>query len=255
MSSLLLDLSGPLQSWGNDSRFVRRETKTMPSKSGIVGLLAAALGRRRTDPVEDLVALRFGVRQDQQGKLVRDFQTEIDYHSGPNPQSKALTYRYYLADARYLAVVEAERSLLEGLAEAIQSPVFPLYLGRRACPPTGRIVRGIEEAPLEDVLQSSPWLAAEWYRQKQPRQVQLMWSRDADPGEPAHETLRDLPRSFDPRHRDYGLRGVVHGWTQVANPDGRSQFGADDSSHDVEDPRTKPTTPDHDPMAALGGEA
>jgi CRISPR system Cascade subunit CasD len=215
----------------------------MPSKSGVIGLLAAALGRRRTDPLEELLGLRFGVRQEQQGKLVRDFQTEIDYHSGPRPKSKALTYRYYLADARYLAVVEAEHSLIEGLAEAIQSPVFPLYLGRRACPPTGRIVRGIEEAPLEEVLDSAAWLAADWYRKKQPQEVQLMWSRDASPGEPAHETVRDLPRSFDPRHRDYGLRGVVHGWTPVENPDGRVRPGSGDVSHT------------HDPMAALGGEA
>lgn len=254
MSSLLLELSGPLQSWGNDSRFVRRDTKTMPSKSGVVGLLAAALGRRRSDPVEDLVGLRFGVRQEQQGKLVRDFQTEIDYHSGPRPKSKALTYRYYLADARYLAVIEAERSLLEGLAEAIQSPVFPLYLGRRACPPTGRIVRGIEDTPLENVLDSAPWLAATWYRRKQASKVQLMWSRDADPGEGAHETVRDLPRSFDPRHREYGLRGVVHGWTSVANPDGRVSLSKGDAEPSELDVPAQSRIPTHDPMAALGGE-
>lgn len=255
MSSLLLELSGPLQSWGNDSRFVRRDTKVMPSKSGVIGLLAAALGRRRTDPLEDLVGLRFGVRQEQQGKLVRDFQTEIDRHSKTRPQSLPLTYRYYLADARYLAVVEADRTLLEGLAEAIQSPVFPLYLGRRACAPTGRIVRGIEDAPLEEVLDSAAWLAADWYREKQGREVQLMWSRDAAPDETAHETLRDLPRSFDPRHRDYGLRSVVHGWTTVANPNGRASLSGSDAPPAQVASSGRREIPNHDPMATLGGEA
>ncbi len=251
MSSLLLELSGPLQSWGNDSRFTRRETKTMPSKSGVIGLLAAAMGRRRTDPIEDLVKLRFGVRQEQQGVLLRDFQTEMDRRQ----KSKPLTHRYYLADAKYLAVIEADRSLLEGLAEAIKSPVFPLYLGRRACPPVGRIVRGIEDSPMRDVLESTPWRASDWYRERQGSIVQLLWSRDAEPHEIADETLRDLPMSFDSRHRQYGLRGVIHGWTTVSNPNARFPQAAnsdrDQSSANL--PATQ-QIPDHDPMATLGGE-
>jgi len=51
-----------MQSWGVESRFVRRTTSPHPSKSGVIGLLAAAQGRRRTDPVEDLLQVSFGVR-------------------------------------------------------------------------------------------------------------------------------------------------------------------------------------------------
>ena len=41
MSVLLLRLSGPMQSWGVQSRFTVRDTGLEPSKSGVVGLIAA----------------------------------------------------------------------------------------------------------------------------------------------------------------------------------------------------------------------
>ena len=75
MTVVAFRLAGPLQSWGSRSRFVRRETEKAPTKSGVLGLVAAAKGIRRTDPLESLLGLRFGVRVDQPGQLVRDFQT------------------------------------------------------------------------------------------------------------------------------------------------------------------------------------
>ncbi len=59
---LLLRLAGPMQSWGDASRFNRRETRTEPTKSAVIGLLASAQGRTREDPIEDLLQLSFGVR-------------------------------------------------------------------------------------------------------------------------------------------------------------------------------------------------
>lgn len=44
MATLLLRLAAPLQSWGSDSKFETRKTGREPTKSGVVGLLAAALG-------------------------------------------------------------------------------------------------------------------------------------------------------------------------------------------------------------------
>lgn len=233
MATLVLELSGPLQAWGSESRFYRRETRMLPTKSGVIGLIAAAEGRRRTDSVEDLISIRFGVRQEQQGSLLRDFQTAVDWRTR---KALPLSRRYFVADARYLVFLEADRSLLEGLSEAISSPVFPLYLGRRSCPPTGRLVRGIENESLESILEAHPWSASEWYRKKQGRHVSLLWSRDASPGERRDESIRDLPKNFDPRNRDYGFRDVVHGWTSVENKDGR-----------------RANT--HDPLELLGGES
>jgi len=67
MSTLLLRLAGPLQSWGVDAKFDRRGTERAPTKSGVIGLVAAALGRLRNESVEDIQALRFGVRVDREG--------------------------------------------------------------------------------------------------------------------------------------------------------------------------------------------
>ena len=71
MTVLLLRLAGPLQAWGVKSRFTVRSTELAPTRSGIIGMLSAAIGRRRTDPIEDLLSLRFGVRKDQPGRVIR----------------------------------------------------------------------------------------------------------------------------------------------------------------------------------------
>ncbi len=76
MSVLLLQLAGPLQSWGDSSRFVRRETRNEPTKSGVIGMLASAQGRSREDSIEDLLGISFGVRTEQHGRVIRDLQTE-----------------------------------------------------------------------------------------------------------------------------------------------------------------------------------
>ncbi|MFF4161373.1 type I-E CRISPR-associated protein Cas5/CasD [Streptomyces sp. NPDC001678] len=72
---LLLRLAAPLQSWGAVSRFSRRDTHSRPTKSAVIGLCAAALGRDRTAPIDDLAELHFGVRADHPGTPVRDYHT------------------------------------------------------------------------------------------------------------------------------------------------------------------------------------
>ena len=208
MSVLLLRLDGPLQAWGDASRFVRRHTRTEPTKSGVIGLLAAAQGRRRTDPIEDLAALAFGVRVDQRGRMMRDFQTAI--RRGRKNESMPLSYRYYLADAVFVAGVEGDIELLRALDDAVHSPTFPLYLGRRACPPSEKeISLGVHDTSLEDALRSQEWLARDWYRRQQGRMVHLELVVDAPPGTVDTETARDVPLSFDPVRREYGWRDVV----------------------------------------------
>ena len=162
-ASLVLRLAGPLQSWGGRSRFVRRETEQAPTKSGVIGLLAAARGLRRTDDLTEFFGLRFGVRTDQPGRLVRDFHTA---RSLDGSRVMPLSYRYYLADAVFVAVVSGDRSLLEGIDDAIRRPHFPLYLGRRSCAPAGPISMGLRDAGLRDVLKEEPWQASSWHRRQ-----------------------------------------------------------------------------------------
>lgn len=71
--TLLMRLAGPLQAWGDSSRFDRRDTHSHPTKSGVIGLCAAALGLDRTTPLGKLAELRYGVRIDRPGTMISDY--------------------------------------------------------------------------------------------------------------------------------------------------------------------------------------
>ncbi|MEU6441882.1 type I-E CRISPR-associated protein Cas5/CasD [Streptomyces sp. NPDC047046] len=72
---LFIRLSAPLQSWGSGSRFALRDTHSRPTKSGVIGLCAAALGIPRDEPLGELAEVRFGVRADHPGVPMRDYHT------------------------------------------------------------------------------------------------------------------------------------------------------------------------------------
>ena len=145
MATLLLRLAAPLQSWGSDSKFETRKTDREPTKSGVVGLLAAALGLRRddTEGLARLNGLRFAVRADQEGSLL------VDFHTAKSRDTSYVTYRHYLQDAVFLAGLESgDEALLRELEAALRHPVYPLYLGRRSCPPTLPLCLGIRQGSL-----------------------------------------------------------------------------------------------------------
>ncbi|RJQ89103.1 type I-E CRISPR-associated protein Cas5/CasD [Amycolatopsis panacis] len=238
MSTLLLRLGAPLQSWGTTSRFVRRNTDRAPSRSGILGLLAAAQGRRRTDPLEELLDLRVGVRIDQPGQLERDFHTA---RSRDGATSMPLSYRFYLADAVFAVAIEGEHALLEGVQQALRRPVFPLYLGRRSCPPAGELLYGIHQQSTTELLAQHRWLASPWVQKSHRRPtVDLDIVTDCAPGTDGAELVQDDPISFDPQHRRYGWRTIHIGHVTIPNPvyQPAVRAGAADS---------------HDPMAAFEG--
>lgn len=200
MATLLLRLAAPLQAWGSDSKFETRRTGREPSKSGIVGLLAAALGYRRYE-FESLVALnklRFGVRTDKEGKLLRDFHTA---HKDPT-KPPYVTKRYYLSDAVFLVGLEGDKELLERLEYALSHPVFPLFLGRRSCPPTLPLCIGIRDATLIDALRGEPALV------ENPRRAMRI-TADAMENDKRTSVQRDIAVSFDPRCRRHNFRTVA----------------------------------------------
>jgi CRISPR system Cascade subunit CasD len=198
MSTLLLRLAAPLQSWGVESKFDRRDTGRYPSKSGIIGLLAAALGRSREEPMEDLVALRFGVRIDQQGELLRD------YHTAKSVKSAYVTNRFYLSDAIFLCGLEGDDSKLHELEEALSTPKYPLFLGRRSCPPEGKVLLGIMDGTLENALATYPSLIANSLK------TNTNWIvMDATMNAQGSYLVRDLPISFSVRHRKFAFRSVI----------------------------------------------
>ena len=205
MSTLLLRLAAPLQSWGVDAKYERRSTARMPTKSGVLGLTAAALGIRRNDMVglEKLHTLRFGVRVDQEGVLLRD------YHTAKSEKAAYVTNRYYLSDAIFLAALEGDDGLLNEIDNALHKPVFPLFLGRRACPPEGRISLGIRLGKtLLDALREEPWLVSEWHRKKAQPGTRLPIVVDGSEQDESVFYQRDIPLSFDQTHRRFGFRRV-----------------------------------------------
>jgi CRISPR system Cascade subunit CasD len=166
MPTLLLRLAGPMQSWGTTSRFDQRDTGKEPSKSGVLGLLAAALGivRENWDDLEPLTQLAMGVRHDRPGVLKRDYQTAQNIISADRSKvhETAVTTRDYLADAIFLVGLEGQdRSLLERAHAALQNPVWPLALGRKSYVPSESIwlEGGVVDTPLRAALVSRPWLS------------------------------------------------------------------------------------------------
>ncbi|MDR0249457.1 MAG: type I-E CRISPR-associated protein Cas5/CasD [Oscillospiraceae bacterium] len=218
MSTLLLRLAAPLQSWGVDSKFDRRATGRSPSKSGVVGLCAAAMGLKRNDDkgIAAIAALAFGVRVDREGRLTRDFHMahgetfwDPDNRSRVNREAKTasayLTHRYYLADAAFLAGLEGDEALLREIDAAIQAPMYPLYLGRRSCPPEGRVTLGIKPGGLEDTLRAAPPVAAASDAARREDGNTAVIIMDSDKG---FDERRDVPISFSHLHRKYDSRRV-----------------------------------------------
>ena len=224
MSTLLLRLAAPLQAWGTDSKFEVRRTNREPSKSGVIGLLAAALGLRRDADLSRLSALRFGVRVDRNGEVIKDF------HMAKAEKTSYLTYRYYLSDAIFLVGLESEdRSFLEQIERALRNPCFPLFLGRRSCPPTLPLVLGIREDALETALRGEENQNKDL---KSIRQSHRYISLDCGVGEQEGAVVQDLPISFNPMKREFAYRRAKEIWLR-------------------DDVNTEESAEEHDAMAEL----
>ncbi len=185
---LLLWLEAPLQSWGHDSKFGRRDSLDFPTKSGVLGLLCCARGAggkqvewlarwaKRDMRVHAYVSVNKQGEALPRHPLMRDFQMVGSGYNEKDPwqclliPKKAdgkkavgggakLTYRYYLQDMAFaIALQGPEEELLE-LQDALKNPVWDLYLGRKSCVPTEFIDQGIH-ADAEQARDRSGHLAA-----------------------------------------------------------------------------------------------
>lgn len=260
-TTLTLLLAGPLQSWGEVSRHMTRSTLAHPSKSGVIGLLAAALGRGRGEDLSDLAALRLAVRIDQPGQLLIDYHTVSGASQAPLlpggqrlptadggslrlGESTKVTRRYYLADARFVAAVEGDDELLGQAWDALAYPRYPLYLGRRSCPPSRPVrLRLWLATPLIDALTRTPWMAAEHITQRyREPEVRLPVVVEDEAG---GEAFNDQPLASPPFRRRYASRLARQATVSVLVPDG----GQDTRSE--REPRDYGS---HDPFDLLPGE-
>ena len=176
MKTLLLKFAGPLQSWGTDSHFETRHTDQYPSKSAVIGLLAACLGYQRNDDsdIQHLNDLDYAVRVDQTGQTIRDYQTVKKYKKNGELDRNYVTNRYYLEDAVFIAAVSSSDSRwIDEIAEAVKNPYFQPFLGRRSCPPQADIFLGVNEKGAVAALTELPWQASTWYQRKHNNHVPL----------------------------------------------------------------------------------
>lgn len=226
---LLLWLEAPLQSWGYDSRFGRRDSLDFPTKSGVLGLLCCARGAagEECDWLASWADLDMQVvgymPQDRHGQamprqpLLRDFHMVGSGYDDQDPWQTLLipktsegkkavgggtkmTYRYYLQDMAFAVVLQVPDGQAELITEALQNPVWDLYLGRKNCVPTEFIYQGCFDNK-EQALQAGVALAAEKKRAFALRVLQ---------GEHEGEvlTLNDVPLQFGP-HKKYRDRQVT----------------------------------------------
>jgi CRISPR system Cascade subunit CasD len=190
MAVLLLRFYAPMQSWGSRSKFDDRLTEREPTKSGVIGLIAAAFGYRRNeeDEIQKLSnALKIGVLAERDGELFYDYQTV------KSAKSSWISKRYYLSDASFIVGLEGEKDLLEKISYALTHPYFPLYLGRRSCPPVGQVVLEITEKTLRDALAA--------FAPADRRSRILIESNEG-------YLVKDVPITFKREHRQYGFRYV-----------------------------------------------
>lgn len=157
-NTLLLRLTGPMQSWGTSSRFQLRRTDTYPSKSGVLGMMLCAMGIRREDSPNALVrltALSMGVRVDRRGISDWDYHTAgakigirkaeggIKRTLSTGEYETLLSRRQYLYDASFLVALQGDADVIGSCARALDNPVWPVFLGRKCCVPSEPILAGI----------------------------------------------------------------------------------------------------------------
>lgn len=174
-NTIFLRLTSPLQSWGEDSQWSERRTAPEPTKSGIVGLLACALGWADDERIRNLSRrVRVGVRCDVPGAPVplQDYHTvgggydqpqlltaegKPKYVTNTKKPHTEPTWRYYLCDASFLVAVQSDDATIDELAQAVQFPAWQIYLGRKSCVPARPLFDGVgDHDSLQSALEKHP---------------------------------------------------------------------------------------------------
>jgi CRISPR system Cascade subunit CasD len=215
VKTVLIRLEGPLQAWSTQGKLGIRDTEREPTKSGVLGLVGAALGMPRDNDagLAALASLKMGVRVDRAGTLLHDYHTAgggkfrgREYYV-LGTSDCVPTHRYYLQGASFVAALEGDDALMSRIAEALRGPRYALFLGRRSCPPSVPLLIGVVEGTGREALAVAP-LARE--PDRGPYRLVL----ESPSGE--GDIRYDVPLSFAQIERRYRTRYVTTEW--VAGP-------------------------------------
>ncbi len=227
---VLLWFEAPLQSWGADSKFGRRDTLKFPSKSGVLGMVCSALGAggEQTELLARFASLDMqvisyrktnakGEKRDKE-PLLRDFQMVGSGYddsnpwedllipkkadgSRPNGAGTKMTYRYYLQDAVFAVALQVPSDLADEIVSALQSPHWDVYLGRKTCIPTELVYQGVFQS-IDSAFEQADKLAKQRTLLEDFKVVQ-----GAEEGDENY-TLNDVPIRFG-EHKQYRDRQVT----------------------------------------------
>lgn len=212
MKTLLLKFAGPLQSWGTDSKFETRYTDFYPSKSAVIGMIAASFGYRRDEDekIKKLNDLDFAVRVDQRGNLLRDYQIATAYKPDGRFERNYVTNRYYLEDAVFVVAIGGEDDFIDKIEQSLKNPYFQTFFGKRSNPINPDFILDKTSKGVVESLENISWQAGNWYKKeyKNKSRVELEVYIDGDLiKESVSKFRKDRVESFSQKHRQFGYRG------------------------------------------------
>lgn len=209
LKTILLKLSGPMQSWGTSSRFETRGTDYYPSKSAIIGIVAASFGYKRDEDenIQKLNDLDFALRVDQEGILSKDYHIATKYKKDGKFERNYVTNRYYLEDAIFVVAISHEdEKWIDEILYALKYPYFQQFMGRRSCPITPDFIIGTLDVGAIEALNSLDWQASKWYKLRNKNyRADIYADKDLLP-EGASSIRNDRVISFSQKERKFGPR-------------------------------------------------
>lgn len=248
---LMLHLNAPMQSWGIESRYNRRMSGSAPSKSGLCGMVCAAMGaRKESEEEKDAINGFSHIRlvtvelhgEKKEGAFLRDYHTVQGTRKadGGSRTDANLTHRFYHSDKRFVALLIAEdREFLERIRQSLQNPVWGVWLGRKCCIPASPIIQEEVIPVSDDANEGIPPNVEEMLRGKYP---ETSWELYEDVAQGDSEIIgadvwRDAPQSFGSatssgrEKRCYGMRYVRHDVKSFPKEEEASSAGAGNDSY------------------------
>lgn len=216
-----------MQAWGASSRFTRRDTLPHPTKSGILGMMAAAMGidkfadaeAKKLAPLQALRLCTYAVPKLNRWKKPLPVGRLQDFHtigggydkkhilhvpkraSGTHNLNTVITRRDYLTDARFLVTLSGKEQILQDIATAIQTPIWGTWLGRKCCIPA---------TPIQPTIDTDRNRAAQLIFEKAKIPFQALENYDRYLEKDSPESFLQLDQPVAYATREYQSRPVRH---------------------------------------------